>query len=103
MTVSPAMADAQSFPNGQVQFTATGHFSTEPMTVMPLPVTWSATPAVPMAAGKTIINQNGMAQCQGLTGMTFTVIATATQNNNNMMMMSMSSMPMTATARMTCP
>jgi hypothetical protein len=30
MTVSPASADAQTFPQGQVQFTATGTFSQAP-------------------------------------------------------------------------
>lgn len=104
MTVSPSTADAQTFSNGQVQFTATGHFNMTPMTVTPMAVTWSVTPMVSLPPGKAIINQNGMAQCQGLTGMTFTVTATAMQSSSdNMMMMGMSSMPMTATAQMMCP
>jgi hypothetical protein len=99
MTVSPTKADAQNFSNGQVQFVATGHFSTTPMTVTPLTVTWSMSP---MMSGVTMINQNGMAQCMGMTG-TFTVMATSMQTGNNMMMMGMSSMPMSASAKFTCP
>jgi hypothetical protein len=35
ITLIPASADAQDYPNGQVQFTATGYYDAAPMTVTP--------------------------------------------------------------------
>jgi hypothetical protein len=70
VTVSPASADAKDFPNGRVQFTATGIFNKPPTRVTPLPTcsmssgtdacltAWSAFP--PTVA---TIDQNGLAQC----------------------------------------
>lgn len=36
ITVRPTTADAQTFPGGQVQFTATGYYNTQPSPVTPL-------------------------------------------------------------------
>lgn len=70
VAVSPATADASDFPNGQVQFTATGIFNKAPTRVTPLPTcsmssatgacitAWSTFP--PTAA---TIDQNGLARC----------------------------------------
>jgi hypothetical protein len=40
ITLNPASADADNYANGQVQFVATGHYSTAPVTVSPLSATW---------------------------------------------------------------
>lgn len=102
MTLSPATADAQSFANGQVQFTATGVFS-EPaspatMTFMePFSGSW-------MVSNSNIatIDQNGMAQCvQGTAGVV-TITAIASSNSAGMSPGAMST-AVSATAMLTCP
>lgn len=58
ISVTPAIADAHSFPNGQVQFTAMGNYSQPPS---PSPITqsgWSLSD--PNIAA---ISQGGLAQC----------------------------------------
>src|SRR5215469_4503500 len=58
ISVTPASADAQGFPNGQVQFTAVGTYSQPPS---PSPITqagWSLSD--PNIA---VISQSGLAQC----------------------------------------
>ena len=74
ITLSPATADAQDYPNGQVQFTATGFYADPPHTVTPLSATWgtcyqgAGTSEVSVASG-------GVAQCApGAVG-TYTVWA----------------------------
>src|ERR1035438_8321612 len=42
ITVSPATADAQNYPNGQVPFVATGYYNLAPATVTPLQANWGA-------------------------------------------------------------
>jgi hypothetical protein len=42
ITLSPANADAQQYPDGQVQFVVTGSYNTAPLTVAPLPAEWGA-------------------------------------------------------------
>jgi len=42
ITVNPATADAQSYPNGQVPFVATGYYNSAPATVTPLQANWGA-------------------------------------------------------------
>jgi hypothetical protein len=60
VTVTPAVADAQSFPGGQVQFVATGIFNKPPSPVTPLPdvSSWSVTPG-----SLASIDQTGLAKC----------------------------------------
>ncbi len=64
VTASPTTADAMNFPNGQVQFTATGNFNRSPMRVTPFPVAWlTSQPSIATIGG------NGLAQCvPGQTG-----------------------------------
>lgn len=62
VTVSPSAADAQNFPNGQVQFVATGMFNKPPTQVTPFQVnSWVIVnpPSSPIAT----IDQNGLAMC----------------------------------------
>jgi hypothetical protein len=59
ITLSPATADAQTFPNGQVQFSAVGHFNTMPAIVDPFhPSSWLST-----SGNVATVDQNGLAQC----------------------------------------
>ena len=83
MTISPAMADAQNFANGRVQFTATGVFNKPPSPQQvtfqpPFSGGWSltATGAQPVAT----MSATGLAQCvPGAVG-TETVVASASAN-----------------------
>jgi hypothetical protein len=59
ISVTPASADAHSFPNGQVQFTAVGAYSRPPS---PSPITqsgWSLSDATIAT-----ISPSGLAQCE---------------------------------------
>jgi hypothetical protein len=62
ITLSPASADAQQYPDGQVQFVVTGYYNTAPLTVSPLAATWGAcyqsSPTTEIS-----INSTGGAQC----------------------------------------
>ncbi len=116
--VTPASADAQNFANAQVQFTATATFNMAPMTVTSPSVLWSvgnpsfmsATPTpMSMSMGTSAastgpsITANGLAQCNGFTGIV-TIEATAPADPGipisqmNSMMRTVSGM-----AQMTCP
>jgi len=104
ITVSPATADAKDFPNGQVQFTATGTFSKPPS---PSPITfadpysgqWFVDPAI-----ATLV-ETGMGtatfQCVAAALGTTTVRATASagpdQGQKAM------SIAVNGTATLTCP
>lgn len=63
ITVSPATAQAQSYPNGQVPFVATGYYNSAPMTVTPLQANWGAAAGTLPANGAVTVDSNGMAQC----------------------------------------
>jgi hypothetical protein len=59
VTANPAKADAKNFPNGRVQFVATGTYNKPPITVTPQPVTaWAASPSTVAT-----IDQGGIVQC----------------------------------------
>lgn len=64
VTVTPATADAQNFPNGQVQFTASGTYSQPPSPVALSQAGWSLS-----EGGIATLTGNGLAQCvPGATG-----------------------------------
>jgi hypothetical protein len=74
ITITPAMANAQDFADGQVPFVATGYFQTPPSPVTPLSANWGVcyqkAPTTQVS-----ITENGVAQCQaGATG-AYTVFA----------------------------
>lgn len=77
LSVSPASATAQG---GQTQFTATGQFSSMPVSESPASVSWWQTPPVidppGTMIGITLANQPFTAQCFGFSG-PITVIAVA--------------------------
>jgi hypothetical protein len=59
VTVSPATAEAQNFPNGEVRFVATAVFNKPPSPVTPYQVSsWLITPS-----SLATIDQNGVAKC----------------------------------------
>ena len=61
ITISPPTASALA-PNGQVQFTATGHYNISPYTVTPQPALWGACyQNAPTNAVS--VNSTGLAQC----------------------------------------
>ena len=62
VSVAPATADAQTFPNGLVPFVATGYYSKSPSTVSPETATWNACYQGSFTNGVTI-STNGVAQC----------------------------------------
>ena len=79
VNVSPAVADARNFPNGQVQFTATGTYSGSSHPVMVNNLSWCVGSSSGRCNGNiasaATVNTTGVAQClSGATG-TVTVIA----------------------------
>jgi hypothetical protein len=53
ITLTPTTADAETFPDGQVQFTATGDYVNPPKVVTPLSATWLACQNVPAGPAPT--------------------------------------------------
>ena len=67
VTITPASGTATGSP-GQVQFVATGHYSTEPYTVTPLQANWGVQSSPQVIA---TTDQTGLATCkQGSSGTT---------------------------------
>ena len=103
ISISPSIADAQSSPNGQVQFVATGHYNRAPMSSSPLPVLWGLLPGMSGQAGATI-TQSGLAQCaQGASG-SFSVATWAPADPNiSIGQLSSAKKAVVGTAVLTCP
>lgn len=79
ITLTPTTADAETFPDGQVQFTATGDYVNPPKVVTPLSATWLTCSNVPSGqptpTTEVSVTQTGVAQCaSGATG-TYMVVA----------------------------
>jgi hypothetical protein len=74
ITLTPATADAQDYPNGQVQFTATGFYNSVPNTVTPLSAGWG-TCSDNAATTAVTVSQAGVAQCASGAVGTYTVWA----------------------------
>jgi hypothetical protein len=63
ISVCPATADAKDYPNGQVQFVATGYFAAPPSPVSPLKVEiWGACQQQ-SSTTEVSITSTGLAQC----------------------------------------
>ncbi|MGA2647696.1 MAG: hypothetical protein ABSF15_23590 [Candidatus Sulfotelmatobacter sp.] len=58
----PRSADAQQYPDGQVQFVVTGYYNTAPLTVALLPAKWGACYQSSLTT-EISINSTGVAQC----------------------------------------
>jgi hypothetical protein len=78
MDLSPNVADAQNYPNGQVQFTATGTYNLYPLSGPVQPALWSIYKPQNTQNVATI-TQSGLAQCGNAVG-TFSVQAYAVSN-----------------------
>lgn len=63
VTLSPAIADAQKYPGGQVQFVATGSYSAPPSPVAPLSATWGACDQNGSSTESVSVSASGLARC----------------------------------------
>lgn len=81
VTLNPAKADAQNFPNGQVPFTAIGTFNKPPSPVQltSQDVAWCVGTSNGMCAGNIAtgasVDANGAAQCRSGFSGTVTILA----------------------------
>jgi hypothetical protein len=83
ITLSPASADARDYPEGKVPFVATGHYSSPPTTLTPLPANWAAESVqivngietVGPANGAVSVEANGVAQCAASSSGMYLVVA----------------------------
>jgi hypothetical protein len=105
LTVTPASADAQTFPGGRVQFTVTGTFNTAPATVASPAVMWSigspfaSPPAMPQAS----VDATGMAQCNGFVGNAIIEATAPTEPEIPLQGMTPSTPAVSGTATLICP
>lgn len=109
VAITPATADAQASPGGQVQFTAMGTYPGQMQSVAVNALWWNSQPwviaptAAPTPTPAINIDSNGLATCTQLSG-TFTVWATAPKNQSTpVSQMTKSTPQVTGTAQMTCP
>ncbi len=105
ISVTPATADAQNSPNGQVVFTATGMFSLPPS---PAPLTFAApytgqfivaNPTAPPATVATVVasgNSTITVQCATGASVTVPIVASGLANNGT-------DSVITGSAELTCP
>jgi hypothetical protein len=88
LTINPAVADAQSYPTGQVQYSAIANYNHSPSAGPIEPALW-AIKATGNVQGT--ISQSGVAQCSAGAAGTFIVIAWAIadpqipQTNHNLL------------------
>ena len=75
VALTPASADAQSYPGGMVPFTATGTYNKSPSPVVPLTATWGACDSTGASTSQVSVSSTGVAHCAtGAVG-TYTVWA----------------------------
>jgi hypothetical protein len=107
MTLSPAQADAQSYPDGQVPFIATGYYGNPTHTVTPQTANWVACQQNAPATDVYVTN-TGVAHCaSGATG-TYSIKAWDIPNNPGAyscpsMTACSGGCAVWATAQLTCP
>lgn len=103
--VMPAAADAQTFPGGMVQFTATGSFSMPPTPARVMNATWCISDANGcMANAGAMVDANGMAQCNpGFMGMVMVKATASNGAGSQVMMMGPTGVMVSGTAQLTCP
>jgi hypothetical protein len=83
ITVSPASADAQDYPDGKVPFVASGHYNSPPTTVTPLQAHWGAESeqfvngvlTLGPVNGAVVVSGSGVAQCADGASGTYFVVA----------------------------
>ena len=79
VSINPATADAQNYPNGEVPFIATGFYSTPPSPVTPLTATWGACYQSNTTTAVSV-SKSGVAQCTSGSAGTYTIWAFAFSN-----------------------
>jgi hypothetical protein len=63
LSVAPAVADAQDYPDGNVPFIATGTYETPPITVSPVQANWVVVDPLGGKATDVSISGGGVAHC----------------------------------------
>jgi hypothetical protein len=106
LTITPASADAKSFPGGKVQFTAAGTFNVAPVTVTSATVLWSignpfATP--PPGMPQASVDATGLAQCNGLVGNAIIEATAPSEPEIPLQGMTPSTPAVSGTATLICP
>jgi hypothetical protein len=108
VSVTPAAADAQNFPNGQVQFVAMGTFTDPPSTakLTSKDIFWCVGSDNGACVGFVVpganLDQNGVAQCNpGFTGIA--AILAGTQSSAMMNPDQGSQLKIFGLAKLTCP
>ncbi len=108
VALTPAAADAQAFPNGQVPFTAKGIFSKPPS---PTPLTskdvaWCVGSSSGACAGNinagATVDQNGMAKCSPTFVGTATILA-GTPSSKTVLPDGGAQLKVFGSAQLTCP
>lgn len=105
VTITPATADAQKFPNGQVQFTAMGTYNNSPQPVPLADMTWCVGSSNGLCNGNiassATVDSNGLATCTGVLSGTATILA-GTVNSIGMPDTG-KQLSLFGTAKLTCP
>jgi hypothetical protein len=107
VAISPAVADAQTFSNGEVSFTATGKFSNAPTptTLTSADISWCVGSANGTCAGNVnpgaTVDQNGGAKC--VSGFSGTVTILAGSGGSVITPDSGTHLKTFGTAQLTCP
>ena len=107
LTISPATADAQNFPNGQVQFTATATYGdgtrvTAAAALWTPGPPWALTAQIPWPA--LTLDGTGLASCGSAGPGTYMIYATAPVDPHfPVSKLTMNTPQMSGTAQLTCP
>jgi hypothetical protein len=101
ITLSPATADAQNYPNGQVQFIVTAHYNTAPDTITPASATWGACYQNAPSTAVSVSNE-GLAQCANGASGRYTIFA-FDMTNCNVITACGGGCTVVGTAQLTCP
>ena len=103
VTITPATADARNYPNGQVQFTATGT-SSNGRQVKPLTALWSPGPPWTIQPFVIVVDNNGLASCGSVPAGTYQIWAGAPSDPNTpVSSMKQGTPSVSGTAQLTCP
>jgi|SRR5208282_222412 hypothetical protein len=109
VSITPATANAQDYPDGQVPFTAAGSYTHPPSPVTPISATWGACTTDGSATTAVTVSSNGVAQCASGASGTYQVWAfdmsliPGTANCNVITACGGGCGRVTGTAQLTCP
>jgi hypothetical protein len=101
ITLSPAMADAQDYPNGQVTFVATGVYTNPARKVTPQPALWGVCQKN-LPTNDASVNNAGVAQCASGAIGAYSVFAYHS-TNCNVITACGGGCTVVGTAQLTCP